>query len=369
MSAQGPTNPAPLAPPGPGPAGPAATPPHQSRSVQLGTLLLLAGGAFCLIPWSLVYPPLARFHIEIGLGLGIFLALTGAAHAGPGAKKLSKYLIQVCVVLLGFRMDLHRVLAAGASGMLFAVGTIAGTFLLGALLGRWLGTDRKIGTLLSSGTAICGGSAIAAVSSVIGASSAQISVATATIFILNGAALYLFPFLGEQMGLTAHQFGTWAGVAIHDISSVVGAAQSYGSTPEATSTAVDTATVVKLSRVLWIIPICIAAAAWMGRARDARPAGEPPAPPKRARLPIPWFIALFILAAAARTVAPESIATADSELMLSAKSGMALALFLIGAGLSRKALASVGWRPLVQGIVMWVAISIAALVVVRATVT
>jgi len=329
---------------------------------SLSTGLLLAGAAFCLTPWSKVYKPLDHFHIEIGLGLGILLALLNLAHAGPTAKTVSKYCIQASVVLLGFRMDLHKVIAAGSSGMLFAVGTIGGTFLLGAVLGRWLKTDGKIGTLLSSGTAICGGSAIAAVSAVIGASSAQISVATATIFMLNGAALYLFPFLGEQMGLTATQFGTWAGVAIHDVSSVVGAAQSYGHTTQATSAAVDTATVVKLSRVLWIIPICMAAAWWMARAAKAAPAA------KLKRLPIPWFIGLFILAAGARTAFPTDLGAASPTLLMVAKSGMALALFLIGAGLSRKALASVGWRPLFQGIVMWVAISITALIVVRNTV-
>lgn len=349
----------------PGPASQAAA----AGGGPLSTALLLAGAAFCLTPWAVVHPPLAHFHIEIGLGMGIVLALAGLVHGGALAKKLSKFLIQASVVLLGFRMNLHTVFSTGASGMLFAAGTIAGTFLLGAVLGRWLRTDGKIGALLSSGTAICGGSAIAAVSSVIGASSAQISVATATIFILNGAALYLFPFLGEQMGLSAAQFGTWAGVAIHDVSSVVGAAQSYGHTAEATSTAVDTATVVKLSRVLWIIPICVVAAWWMGRAAggSGKEGGTAAAKPAL-RLPIPWFIALFILAAGARTVLPGPLSGATPALTMVAKSGMALALFLIGAGLSRKALATVGWRPLVQGIVMWVAISVAALVVVRGTV-
>lgn len=345
----------------------------------LPRLLLVAAAGVCAFPWPLIDKRLAQYQIEFGLGLGIVLALMGLVHAGPMAKKVSKYAIQVCVVLLGLRMDLHKVLQAGSSGLLFAVGTIAGTFLLGWLLGRMLKTDGKISTLLSSGTAICGGSAIAAVSSVIGATSTQISIATATIFILNGLALYLFPFLGGQLHLTPTQFGTWAGVAIHDVSSVVGAAQSFDGGHGAAAT--DTATVVKLSRVLWIIPICIAAAWWMakgaasatGRAEAGNPTLRSADPPKKAKLPIPWFIGLFILAAGLRTLwqqrgAAEAIASADRWISLVARCGMALALFLIGAGLSRKALASVGWRPLAQGVVMWVFISVVALMVVRATV-
>jgi uncharacterized integral membrane protein (TIGR00698 family) len=351
------------------------------------SLVLVLAGAFCVIPWSRVWPPLDRFQIEIGLGLGIALALAGLVHAGPAAKKVSRYLIQACVVLLGFRMDLHQVVRAGAEGLVFAAATIVGTFALGALLGRVLRTPGRISTLLSSGTAICGGSAIAAVSSVIGATSAELSVSTAIVFILNGAALYLFPFLGELMHFTPHQFGTWAGVAIHDVSSVVGAAQSFGHDRAEAAAAVDVATVVKLSRVLWIVPICVVAAEWVSRQRAKAShgqsatssdggLGETGAPREaqgaaslaaRLRAMVPWFIAFFVLAAAAKTACPEPLARAGPVLFTAAKSGMALALFLIGAGLSRKALASVGWRPLVQGVLMWVAIGTAAAVVVAKT--
>lgn len=337
------------------------------------SVLLLVGGAFCIVPWSRVWPPLDRFQIEIGLGLGIVLALAGLVHAGPGAKKLSKYLIQVCVVLLGFRMDLNQVVRAGAEGLVFAAATIVGTFVLGALLGRVLRTPGRISTLLSSGTAICGGSAIAAVSSVIGATSAELSVSTAIVFILNGAALYLFPWLGEMMHFTPQQFGTWAGVAIHDVSSVVGAAQSYGH-GEAAARAVETATVVKLSRVLWLIPICMVASWWVRKHSATAPQGYiatsegKPALASRLRGLVPWFIGFFVLAAAAKTAWPRELDNAGPVLFMAAKSGMALALFLIGAGLSRKALASVGWRPLVQGVLMWIAISVAAGIVVARTV-
>ncbi len=319
----------------------------------------------CVVPWSEIAPRAARFQVEAGLLAGVVLALAGLVQPGAIEKKVSRYAIQACVVLLGLRMNLHEVARAGTSGVLFAIGTIAGTFALGWALGRVLKVEGKVSTLLSSGTAICGGSAIAAVSSVIGASSTAISVATGTVFILNGVALFVFPELGRAMGLSPTQFGTWAGVAIHDVSSVVGAAQSFADQARAAgvdaSAAVDTATVVKLSRVLWIIPICLVAAAWVrSRAGGASSQRKP--------LPVPWFIGLFVLAAGARTLFPGPLGDASPALLSIAKSGMTLALFLIGAGLSRKALREVGWRALVQGVVMWVAISVAALVVVRATV-
>jgi len=327
----------------------------------------MIGAMLCVLPWSAIAPGAGRFQVEAGLLAGIAMALMGVVQPGALEKKISRYLIQACVVLLGFRMDLHQVAKAGTSGLAFAVGTIAGTFVLGWALGRLLKVEGKVSALLSSGTAICGGSAIAAVSSVIGASGTAISVATGTVFILNGVALFVFPVLGRELGLTPTQFGTWAGVAIHDVSSVVGAAQAFADQARGAGTdasgAVDTATVVKLSRVLWIVPICLIAAAWV-RSR----AGDGVARGGKKPLPVPWFIGLFILAAGARTVFPGALGEASPGLLSIAKSGMTLALFLIGAGLSRKALREVGWRALVQGIVMWVAISVAALAVVRGTV-
>jgi uncharacterized integral membrane protein (TIGR00698 family) len=345
---------------------PATTlPADRSGFPNASTMILYVVGVLCLVPWKYVVPALDRFHIEFGLAAGIILALAGLVHPGAGAKRFSRTLIQVCVVLLGFRMDLRALVKAGSTGLAFAITTIVVTFALGALLGRALKTNGKLTTLLSSGTAICGGSAIAAVSTVIGASSAQISVATATIFMLNGAALYLFPWLGSLMHLTPAQFGAWAGIAIHDISSVVGAAQTYDSLHPAVTgthpdTATDIATVVKLSRVLWIVPICIVAARVM---RATAPQSSETG--RASKLPIPWFIALFILASAVRTALPQ---LKDHEYVFTAiaKSGMALALFLIGACLSRKALAEVGWRPLALGICLWLFIATAALAAIHA---
>ena len=275
----------------------------------------------------------------IALGLGTLLAVT-LGNPLPQAKVWSKPLLQVCVVLLGFGMDLGVILDAGRKGMLFAAISIALTLVAGALLGQWLGIERSISALISAGTAICGGSAIAAVGSVIGASGAEMSVAMGTVFVLNAVALVLFPLLGHALGLTQEQFGLWAGVAIHDVSSVVGAGTAYG--PDA----LHIATAVKLSRTLWIIPITLLAALAF-RVRAARPQ-------------IPWFIGLFLLASVARGAVP-GLAAASVAIVTVARAGFAVVLFFIGAGISLPTLRAVGWRPMAQGVVLWLLISVVAL--------
>jgi uncharacterized membrane protein YadS len=174
--------------------------------------LLLGGAAFALTPWATP---------EVGLTLGLVIGLAGLMPGGSAAalaRKASRWLIQIAVVLLGFRMDLHKVASAGALGLALAVGVVLITFALGILLGRWLRTNRELTALISSGSAICGGSAIAAVGATIGAASASISVALGVVFILNAVSLYIFPQLGELLNMTPRQFGAWAGIAIHDVS-------------------------------------------------------------------------------------------------------------------------------------------------------
>lgn len=304
----------------------------------LARALLVAGAAFCLTPWG--SPPLA-------LAIGAVLALTFENPHPAHSRIAARYLLQISVVLLGFSMDLRRVLAAGASGMLFAAATIAATLALGWATARWLAVDRTTSILISSGTAICGGSAIAAVGSVIGAEDSEMSVAIGTVFLLNAAALYLFPPLGHLLRLSQAAFGTWAGVAIHDISSVVGASSVYG------LEALQRATAVKLSRTLWIVPLALGAAAIF-----RRDGGE-----KRARVAVPWFVGLFLLASVVRSLAPP-VAAASATIAVVARAGMTLTLFLIGSGLSRKAIAAVGWRALLQGVILWLAIAGGSLLVV-----
>ena len=212
--------------------------------------------------------------------------------------------------------------------------------------------DRSTATLVSAGTAICGGSAIAATALSIGAAEAEISVAMGTVFMLNAVALYLFPMLGHALGLSQTQFGCWSGIAIHDVSSVVGAASAYG------QEALQTATAVKLSRTLWIIPVALIAG-WAHRSRAAASADTP-----AAKVSIPWFIGLFVLASVAGTFLPPVHEVAPF-LQTAAKIGMTLTLLLIGTSLSRASLKSVGIRPMLQGVVLWLVIGSVSLVALR----
>jgi uncharacterized integral membrane protein (TIGR00698 family) len=250
-------------------------------------------------------------------------------------------------------MDLPVVLRTGLQGAGLAAATIATTLGLGWVLGERFGIDRKVSALISAGTAICGGSAIAAVGSVIGVGESEISVAMGTVFILNAAALYAFPLVGHTLGLTQVQFGTWAGIAIHDISSVVGASAHYG------LDALHTATAVKLSRALWIIPVGLGAAA-IFRPRKARRQTATQLKPKAQ---VPWFIGFFLLASVARSFVP-GMAEIAPALAHAATTGLTLTLFLVGAGLSAKMLRAVGWRPFLQGILLWLFISVVSLAVI-----
>lgn len=275
----------------------------------------------------------------IGLLLGVFVALTLGNPDADATGKRSKQLLQLCVVLLGFGMDLGVVLRAGARGLGLAIVSIAATLALGALLGRALGVPKVTSTLVAAGTAICGGSAIAAVGAAIGAPSADMAVAMGTIFLLNAVALYVYPVVGHLIGLSPDAFGTWAGVGIHDVSSVLGAASAFD------PASVAPATAVKLSRALWIVPVTLGARRLYGR-----PGGAP----------VPWFIAGFLAASALRTALP-ALAPVAPFAVLAAKVGLAAVLTMIGSTLSVSALRAVGWRPLAQGVALWVFISLLAL--------
>lgn len=318
--------------------------------MNLAKAIFLIGLAICLIPLT---PPWAA------LILGIAIALALGNPFPKESKNVSKVLLQVCVVLLGFSMDLNTVLKAGSQGILFALASIIGVFLLGWGLQRALKLRPVAGLLVSTGTAICGGSAIAAMSTVTDADQEDVSVAVGTVFILNAIALLIFPPLGHYFGLTQAQFGTWAGIAIHDVASVVGAGKAYG--PEA----LDIGTAVKLSRVLYLIPITLVAAWWI---KNKGQRGETPNSeiqnPKSNSATFPYFILGFIAASMIRTYVP-AIADFVPNTKMVASIGLAVALFLIGTGITRKTLKAVGARPLIQGVVLWVFISVASFFVVR----
>jgi uncharacterized integral membrane protein (TIGR00698 family) len=256
--------------------------------------------------------------------------------------RLAKILLQASVVALGFGMNLAEVVHVGRSGFVYTAVSITAAMAMGLLLGKLLRVTGKASYLIAAGTAICGGSAIAAVAPITQASEEEISVSMGTVFLLNSVALLLFPFVGHVLKLDQNQFGLWAALAIHDTSSVVGAAAAYG------AQALQVGTTVKLARALWIVPVSLLTAAVMARlaARRGEAAGT-------AKVKMPWFIVYFCVAAAASTYLPRLHAE-FAALNHLGKLGLTATLFLIGTSLSKKMLRQVGARPLVQGVVLWV---------------
>ena len=314
-------------------------------------VLFAAALLFCVTPWA---------SPASALALGIGLALTLGNPYPEISRQAAKWLLQACVVLLGFSMNLYVVLEAGKSGLLFAAVSIFGTLTLGYFAGRWLKINAKTSALITAGTAICGGSAIAAVGSVIGAAEGEMTISMGTVFCLNAVALYAFPLIGHALHLSQTQFGTWAGIAIHDISSVVGASARYG------LPALQTATAVKLARALWIVPLAFGAAMVMGRSRRGVTGAEigfdpiPSLPEAHGKVQIPWFIGFFLLASVARSFMP-IIANLSNLVSHTATVGLTVTLFLIGSGISRSTLQAVGWKPMVQGVGLWLTISAGSL--------
>jgi uncharacterized integral membrane protein (TIGR00698 family) len=283
-----------------------------------------------------VSPPVA---LAIGLGFGL-------AFPNPysqEAKNVSKFLLQASVVGLGFGMNLHQVVQAGRSGFVYTMIGISFALLAGMGLGTLLGVRRVPAFLISAGTAICGGSAIAAVGPITDASDEEMAVALGTVFVLNSVALLIFPAIGIALKLTQSQFGLWAALAIHDTSSVVGAAAKYG------TEALAVATTVKLARALWIVPLAL------GTAMVRR---------AKAKIQWPWFIGFFCLAAVCNTYLPAG-AHAYSIAVKIAKIGLTATLFLIGSGISVATIKRVGHRPLLQGIILWLLVLVGSLWMIR----
>lgn len=307
------------------------TTPHKlldDKTIFFLGLLLAATG--------LVSPPVAL----VG---GIAFGFTVEHPYRAESSSLARLLLQFSVVALGFGMNLRQVLHAGRSGFVYTAISISAAMVLGLLLGKLFRVGGKASFLISVGTAICGGSAIAAVSPINDASEEEISVAMGTVFLLNSIALLLFPFIGTSLHLSQNAFGLWAALAIHDTSSVVGAAAKYG------APALAIATTVKLARALWIVPVSALTATYMRRGRGATPAAK-------AEMKIPWFILFFALAAALDTYLPR-LAPAYAALSHLGKAGLTATLFLIGTSLSKRSLKAVGVRPLLQGVILWVIVA------------
>ncbi len=286
------------------------------------------------------------FSPAIALFTGLIFALVFPMPYPKFNKKASKYLLQASVVGLGFGMNVNESLKSGAEGMMFTIISVFAVMTFGVMIGYWMHINRKTAYLISSGTAICGGSAIAAVGPVVKASDHEMAVSLGVIFMLNAIALFIFPPMGHIFGMTQEQFGTWAAIAIHDTSSVVGAGAAYG------QEALKIATLVKLTRALWIIPLALIT---MMLFRD-----------KTAKISIPWFIFMFIGAMLVNTYVdlPHWL---TSTLVYIAHKGLVLTLFFIGAGLSVAAIKKVGVKPLVLAVALWVIIGVSSFFVVMAT--
>ena len=282
-----------------------------------------------------VTPPVVLF---IGL---VFALLCGQAYPTFN-KNVSKKLLQYSVIGLGFGMNLQASLASGKEGMLFTIISVVGTLLIGMFIGcKILKLNRNTSYLISSGTAICGGSAIAAVGPIIKAKDTDMSMALATVFILNAIGLFLFPVLGHWLDLSQQDFGTWAAIAIHDTSSVVGAGAAYG------EEALQVATTIKLTRALWIIPLALVTSVIF------RSEGK--------KISIPWFILFFIVAMLINTYLLADFPQIGKFIAGIARKGLIITMFFIGASLSVDVIKSVGIRPLLQGVLLWIIISAASL--------
>ncbi len=288
----------------------------------------------CVSPW--IDPPLA-------LLMGVLIAQTIGHPYIHLNHKATSTLLKISVVGLGFGMNLQNAFVVGKEEVLFTAFFVGFTLLSGALLGKLFKVNGGISFLIACGTAICGGSAIAAVAPVIKSDEEQMTVALGVVFILNAVALIIFPMIGHSFMLSQHDFGLWAAYSIHDTSSVVGAAFKYG------SKALETATTVKLGRALWIIPLTIGTVIFTKT--------------ESKKIHIPYFIAFFILAMCISTYWP-----ANKEiygiLVAIAKKGLTISLFLIGASLSFQTLKTVGWKPLLQGIMLWFITSVVSLLMI-----
>jgi uncharacterized integral membrane protein (TIGR00698 family) len=316
---------------------------HRYNKVIYVGLLSLIAAALLLdyIPavkfiTSYVTPPVVLF-----LGLAYAL-LCGQAYPKFN-KTASKKLLQYAVVGLGFGMNLQASLASGKEGMLFTVASVFGTMIVGMLIGyKLLKVNKTTAYLISSGTAICGGSAIAAVGPVVKAKDSDMSLALATVFILNAVALFTFPVLGRWLGLSQQEFGMWAAIAIHDTSSVVGAGAAYG------EEALQVATTIKLTRALWIIPLTLITSLIFRS--DSK------------KISIPWFILFFILAIVANTYLLDAVPMVGKVVSGIARKMLTITMFFIGASLSKETLKSVGVKPMIQGVLLWIIISVGTLI-------
>ena len=299
-----------------------------SKNIFFAGLIVAASG--------IVGPPVA-------LLMGLAYGFTFVHPFHVDARQVAKLLLQASIVGLGFGMNLDQVIQAGRSGLYYTAVSIAFAMTLGLGLGKLLAVKQRVSLLVTVGTAICGGSAIAAIAPIGSAGEDEIAISLGTVFLLNSVALFVFPPIGAALHLSQVQFGLWSALAIHDTSSVVGAAAKYGTISLAVGTT------VKLARAMWIVPVSV---------------GTSLAQKSKAKIQWPWFIVLFCLAAVANTYVPafHSVYPVFKHLGMI---GLTVTLFLIGTGLSKSALLAVGVRPLLQGLLLWIVVAVGSLELIR----
>ncbi|MGM9799969.1 MAG: YeiH family protein [Muribaculaceae bacterium] len=312
-----------------------------SRVIYILAILYMA------FPWDKLGLDYLAVSPAIALFLGLVFAIFCTMPYAKFNKKASKYLLQASVVGLGFGMSIEKSLQSGSEGMMFTIVSVVAVMIFGVLIGYWMHLERKTSYLIASGTAICGGSAIAAVGPVLKANENEMAVSLGVIFILNAIALFIFPPIGHYFEMSQTQFGTWAAIAIHDTSSVVGAGSAYG------EEACEIATLIKCTRALWIIPLALVT---MMIFRE-----------KGNKISIPWFIFLFIIAMVINTYCglPEAV---SATVVYIAKRALVITLFFIGASLSVKMIKSVGVKPLILAVLLWIIIGVSSFFVVMGTI-
>ncbi len=291
------------------------------------------------------------FGILFGILAGMFLK---KPVFEKGIAFTSKKILQYSIILLGFEMNLFSILRIGSQSLFIMAFTLGSAFLAAYFVGRGLKVPGKLATLIGVGTSICGGSAIAATAPVIQAEDREVAQSISTIFLFNIVAVFIFPTLGRLMGLSDAGFGMWAGTAINDTSSVVAAGVSWSET-SGTGTALEMATIVKLTRTLMIVPVTLALAIYTSKKNAADGKNN-----FHFAKVFPWFVIGFLAAAVLSTFTGMPAALAHG-LSTAGKFMIVMAMAAIGLNTNLKSMLKNGYKPILLGSICWAAVALASL--------